>query len=520
MKRLIMLFAAVAFAGQAMAQEFKSGDLYYRITNNTEPYTVEVMGEPVYPTDDVLNNEYSELVSIVIPEKVIYNEIEYSVKSIGNYAFTHCRNLESVTIANSVTNIGDGAFNNCINLISIIIPDAITNIGNTAFGDCGKLTSLTIPNSVTSIGENAFSFVKNIYYSGAAEGSPWGALNLNAEPDVEGFIYSDTNKTKLTAYVGSKTDVTIPNTVTSIGEKSFYYCTNLKSVTMLNSIETIDDYAFYGCASLTSVTIPNSVENIGYGIFFECDKLEYNEYDNACYLGSAENPYVCLVRKKSDKITSCDINDNCKIILGAAFIDCMYIESVKIPNTVTFIGENAFRDCRGLESVTLPNSLTIIGNSVFEYCYSLSAINIPNSITSIGKYAFGSCDNLASIIIPKSVTIIDKMAFLDCDILTINIEADSKPDGWDVEWNYSGCPVVWGYKPTAVIESAANAVNIYACGKNIVVENATEEISVYDVMGKLICRDAINRSRTEIPVNTTGVYIVKVGDIAKRVVIN
>lgn len=73
---------------------------------------------------------------------------------------------------------------------------------------------------------------------------------------------------------------------------------------------------------------------------------------------------------------------------------------------------------------------------------------------------------------------------------------------------------------TAVTESAANAINIYAHGRTIVVENATDEIRVYDAMGALVCRDAINRVRMEIPINTTGVYIVKTGKTVKRVVVN
>ena len=75
-------------------------------------------------------------------------------------------------------------------------------------------------------------------------------------------------------------------------------------------------------------------------------------------------------------------------------------------------------------------------------------------------------------------------------------------------------------KGTAVAESTANAVTIYAHGNTIVVENATYEISVYDAMGKLICRDATPCVRTEINVNAPGVYIVKVGGTAKRVMVN
>lgn len=111
--------------------------------------------------------------------------------------------------------------------------------------------------------------------------------------------------------------------------------------------------------------------------------------------------------------------------------------------------------------------------------------------------------------------------------LTIYCEETSRPKGWNEYWN-DYHKIVWGYKPTPVTESVANAVNIYASGKNIVVENAIDEISVYNVMGTLVCRNvarnvstvAKSGVRTELQVNGTGVYIVKVGNIAKQVMVN
>ena len=112
-------------------------------------------------------------------------------------------------------------------------------------------------------------------------------------------------------------------------------------------------------------------------------------------------------------------------------------------------------------------------------------------------------------------------AFKECDNLTIYCEAESQPASWDSSWNPDNRPVVWGATmPTAVTETAANAVNIYAHGSTIVVENTTDEICVYDAMGNLICRNAINRVRAEITINGTGVYIVKTGNVVKRVMVN
>lgn len=189
---------------------------------------------------------------------------------------------------------------------------------------------------------------------------------------------------------------------------------------------------------------------------------------------------------------------------------------------VISISDYAFYGCSGLTSITIPNSVTSIGGWAFSNCSGLTSIAIPDSVTHIGDCAFAGCSGLLSVTIPKSVEKIGNLAFAECTA-TINCAVENIPDQWKDDWlgdkEYKG-KVVLGYKPTPVTESAANAVNIYAYGRSIVVENATDEISVYDAMGKLICRDAIHRIRTEITVNTTGIYLVKVGSTSKRVVIN
>ena len=107
-----------------------------------------------------------------------------------------------------------------------------------------------------------------------------------------------------------------------------------------------------------------------------------------------------------------------------------------------------------------------------------------------------------------------------------NNDATTETDGTETAVCERGCGetdtrVAVGTKlNTAVSESTASAVNLYASGNTIVVENATDEICIYDAMGKLVCRDAINRVRTEITVNIPGVYIVKTGSTVKRVMVN
>ena len=207
----------------------------------------------------------SSLTSVTIPN---------SVTSIGTYAFSGCSSLTSVTIPNSVTSIGEAAFLSCRSLISVIIPNSVTNIGNNAFEDCYSLTSVTIPNSVTSIGYSAFTNVPNIVYTGSATGSPWGARSVNGY--VDGYlVYSDASKANLLACSAAATgNIVIPNSVTSIADKAFFFCSSLTSVTIPNSVTSIGTYAFYGCSRLTSVTISNSVTNIGEEDFAWCISLK------------------------------------------------------------------------------------------------------------------------------------------------------------------------------------------------------------------------------------------------------
>ena len=183
-------------------------------------------------------------------------------------------------------------------------------------------------------------------------------------------------------------------------------------------VTSIGSSAFWGCSSLTSITIPDSVTSIGKNAFYGCSSLNYNEYDNAYYLGNETNPYVILVKTKETSITSCSINTNTKVIYGSAFSGCSSLKSITIPDSVTSIGGSAFSGCSSLTSITIPDSVTSIGSSAFYGCSKLTSITIPDSVTSIGSYAFYGCSGLTSITIPDSVTSIGEEAFYGCSSLT------------------------------------------------------------------------------------------------------
>ena len=154
MRKLFSLFVALLATTTLWAYDFKSGDLYYNITSNSAPYTVEVTYE-----DQGMDNNYRDLTEANIPETVIYDGVSYTVTSIGEEAFNWAP-ITSVSIPNSVITIKAGAFR-CACLTSIIIPNSVTTIGGCAFGDiegCHNLRSVVIGKNVATIGYGAFCY--------------------------------------------------------------------------------------------------------------------------------------------------------------------------------------------------------------------------------------------------------------------------------------------------------------------------------------------------------------------------
>jgi hypothetical protein len=220
----------------------------------------------------------------------------------------------------------------------------------------------------------------------------------------------------------------------------------IKQVIVLDNVISIDYGAFYGCTSLTSITIPNSVTSIDYRAFYDCRLLTNIQIpDSVTSIGSG-------TFEECSSLASIEIPAGVTSICNSAFSGCSSLTSVTIPDSITSIGWYAFSHCSSLTSVVIPDSVTSISSYAFEYS-SLTSITIPDSVESIGSYAFRNCHSLTSIVIPNSVESIGEQAFYNCSSLTIYCEAESKPDGWESVWNYSNCPVVWGYKGNKTNES-------------------------------------------------------------------
>ena len=280
-KRLLSVLLAVAMVLTALpltalpAVATTSGDFYYAVLSETDK-TCEITGYTGSAT------------ALEIP-----SELDgYTVTSIGWYAFSGCTALESITIPDSVTSIGLAAFydtayyNDAANWEN----DALY-IGNHLIETKDTLSgSYTIRAGTKIIADTAFDYCTALEsitipdsVTSIGEGTFSGCTALteikvdtgNPNYTSESGVLFNQNKTELLCYPAGKQDrsYTIPNSVMSIGVYAFEICTALTSITIPDSVTSIGWYAFYGCTALTSITIPNSVTSIGEDAFYGCTLL-------------------------------------------------------------------------------------------------------------------------------------------------------------------------------------------------------------------------------------------------------
>lgn len=205
------------------AEDFEYNGIQYTITSDNTVSTRA--GESYYKPGNSIAGD------VVIPSIVYYDNMEYAVTEISNFAFSYSENLTGITLPEGLTSIGDKAFYGCSSLSSIAFPEELTSIGESAFYYCSSLKNLTLPEKLTTIGEEAFS------------------------------------------YCSSLKSVTLPGKLTSISKYAFSNCRSLTSVDLPEELTSLGGYAFAYCPSLTSVTLPENLTSIGAYAFYNCTSM-------------------------------------------------------------------------------------------------------------------------------------------------------------------------------------------------------------------------------------------------------
>lgn len=210
----------------------------------------------------------------------------------------------------------------------------------------------------------------------------------------------------------SLSSITLPNSLTHLGENVFAYCNSLSTIILPDSLTYIGDCAFSGCYNLYSVNLPNSLRHVGDGIFADCFKLSFvNLPANLTTIGN--NTF-----RSCRNLLSINLPDNLTRIGSYAFQYCSRLTSINLPSSLKHIGIDAFSGCKSLTVVNLPDGLTCINWDTFSYCEKLHTITFPANLTDIGAHAFCNCSALTRIKLPERLTHIGGGAFLKCVRLT------------------------------------------------------------------------------------------------------
>lgn len=292
-------------------------------------------------------------------------EIPATVTEIGNSAFYNCTKYV-VTIPEEVTTIGSTAFSGCANE-TFTVPASITSIPSSIFAKCANLREVTISDKATYIGNSAFAdcpkfTTLSILKESAPEVEPAAAPKENTVG-----LHFPTSLTKIDAYAFKNTGITevsIPETVTSLGANVFYGCKSLTTAYVPGTIASPGDNMFQSCSALRKVTLAEGLTKIGGNMFRDTNIEE-----------------IIIEGMERDENTP----------------------KISLPSTVKTIGNWAFGDCKNITDISIPEGVTTIPMSCFNGCSNLTEVSLPSTLTSFSSNAFANCA-LKQLVVPAKVT--------------------------------------------------------------------------------------------------------------------
>lgn len=351
-------------------------------------------------------------------------EIPNSVNAVGASAFFGCKNITSVRLGSGVKTLGEYAFGSCEALTSVVLNNGLVTIDKYAFGNCKSLTDIAIPDSVTTIGLGAFYQSEKL--ANVTFGKGIKRVGTSAFTNTAIWTASPTNEVHLCNwFLGCKDNkveqVKIADGTVGLANASLSAFEKLSIVGLPNSVKIIGDGVFAG-SKITQIAIGSGVEEIGAQAFYKCELL------NTVILGSASSGKL---QESSLKI----INEN-------AFMGCLDLKEIEIPDTVELISSYAFNGSglynnssngvvyagkwivgcdpkRASGPIVIDNDVVGISNYAFYQCDKITSVTIADSVKTIGRSAFYQCTGLETVKLPSTLEVIQDYTFYGCSQLVL-----------------------------------------------------------------------------------------------------
>ena len=364
--------------------------------------------------------------------------LPFGLTTIEGSAFYGCTSLPGITLPESLTTIGGQAFYNCTGLMGITLPDSVTSIGYSAFNGCTSLTTFTIPDGGVTVNHNAFSnctALETIY-------APDSTVFVTSNTTTSSMMFSGDNATLIITkdtgkvrdyYLASyyykdyygKIDcglqyglkeIVVEEGITEIGTNAFYndlkgnwQYNTMEEVILPSSVVSIQNSAFEGCG-MNKVTMPVELIEQGTRIFYGCIKLETINLPERLTFINDYTFYGCKALK------SIDIHDRIMKI-GSHVFEGAGLKTVAVPSSVTEMGTYVFANCTDLVSASLPFARRKVEDYTFYNCSSLTSITLPRLVDTVGVSAFQGCSSLAEINWSQKIASIGNSAFRGCTAL-------------------------------------------------------------------------------------------------------
>lgn len=360
----------------------------------------------------------SSVKTVILPDGIV---------EIGRSAFSGCSGITEVKPGKDLITIGDFAFAGA-SITSITIPETVKNVTEAAFEGCMKLQKVTFLGDAPEGYETSLQPAsgKNlnytVYYSDASKGFAypvWGSFKAQPIDGKTGisvfsdFEYYENEEKGITvySYLGNATEATVPESisgkpVTRIGRYAFYLNDSVEKVTLPDTVTVIGEGAFSRCAALNYIVFSNAITTIGEKAFYNCDRLvSVTLPDKLTEIGAH-------AFSGSSGLRMVTIPDGTRVIGEGAF-SYTGLTCVVFGEGLERIESSAFSNCK-LTTVVLPESLRYIGRLAFAENSELMTVKLNEGLEKIEYMAFYGVSKLTEIIIPQTVTGVQDIAFSGC----------------------------------------------------------------------------------------------------------